>query len=312
MDDRLLAQLILAERLPKSHSAWQPLASDLKNSLAGAGGESRTIALLKRELELDEAPVLLVDVHVPYQGGVAQIDVLVVHAAFVCVLEVKNMRGEFFFDSKNFQFHRMVDGRMEGMRNPESQLHRAVKAVGKFLGVPVNGVIVLASRSARVVERPKVYPVVALDYLPFHLEGLVGGDNLFDVEALSRKLGALPQRSFRGNVMAQYGLKAESLRLGVTCPSCRNRSLGRKNRKWHCAGCDGVFIDAHEVALQEYAVLFGDELPTQFAYRLLGVEDKYLLYRLLENSALQGHERGKRWIVPRKEILQAHFSAIYK
>ncbi|MDN3449188.1 nuclease-related domain-containing protein [Planococcus sp. APC 3906] len=312
MDDRLLAQLILAERLPKNHAAWQPLAADLKNLLAGAGGESRTVELLKRELELDEAPVLLVDVHVTYQGGFAQIDVLVVHAAFVCVLEVKNMRGEFFFDAENFQFHRMVDGRLEGMRNPESQLHRAVKAIRKFLEVPVEGVIVLASRSARVVEKPAAYPVVALHYLPFYLEGLDKGGKLFDVEELSRKLGALPKRVFRGNVMAQYGLTAESLRLGVTCPDCRSRSLGRKNRKWHCAGCDGVFIDAHEVALQEYAVLFGEELATQFAYRLLGVEDKYLLYRLLEKSALQGDKRGKRWIVPRRELLMEYFGAIYK
>lgn len=312
MDDRLLALLILAERLPKSHVAWQQLSVEMKNSLAGAGGESRTIALLKRELELDEDPVLLMDVYVPYQRGFAQIDVLVVHAAFICVLEVKNMRGEFFFDAENFQFHRRVDGRMVGMRNPESQLHRAVKAVGNFLGVPVSGVIVLASRSARVVERPKAYPVIALDYLPFHLEGLDEGVKLFDVEALSRKLRALPKRVFQGNVMAQYGLTADSLRLGVTCPSCRSRSLVRKNRKWYCEGCAGFFHDAHEVALQEFAVLFGEELPTQFAYRLLGVENKYLLYRLLEKSALQGHERGKRCIVQRRELLMEYFSAVYK
>ncbi|MGK7377880.1 nuclease-related domain-containing protein [Planococcus sp. 1R117A] len=312
MNDYVLVQMILVERIPKVHRSWHPISNDLKNSLAGAGGESRTLALLKRELDLEEAPIFLADLSVPYKDGFAQIDILLLHKAFICVLEVKNMKGEFFFDSANFQFHRMMEGRMEGMRNPESQLHRAVKAVGKFLDVPVQGVMVLASRSGRVVEGPKKYPIVSMDYLPFHLEELAHSENFFDCRSLEHKLKSLPKKSFQKNLLERHQITVDSIRLGVTCPECRNRSLERASRKWHCTGCGGFFKDAHEVTLQEYAVLFGEELPTHFAYRLLGVEDKYLLYRLLENSALQGNERGKRWVVPRRELLQTYFGRIYR
>ncbi|CEG23071.1 Nuclease-related domain protein [Planococcus massiliensis] len=312
MNERLLAQMVLVERLSKSHPAWNSISSELKSSLAGAGGEQRTLSLLKRELILPGETIILTDLSIPNGSGYAQVDLLVVNQKLVCVLEVKNMKGDFYFDSENFQFHRMVDGRPEGMKSPESQLHRAVKATERFLGIPVAGVIVLASRSGRVVEGPKNYPAVSLDYLPFYLESLVGGRKLVDEQKLAAKVRALPKRSFDQNLLERYGLRIDSLRLGVTCPRCRNSALSRKNRKWHCGGGGGSFHDAHEVTLQEYAVLFGAELPTSFAYRLLGVEDKHLLYRLLEKSALRGNERGRRWIVPRRELLEAYFGSIWR
>ncbi|RNF40948.1 nuclease-related domain-containing protein [Planococcus salinus] len=312
MNNELLIRMILAERLPKNHAAWNPVTRELKNALAGAGGEERTLALLNKELELPESPMLLKDLHIPIKEGYAQIDILLLHRKFVCVLEVKNMTGEFYFDTENFQFHRMIDGRREGMKNPESQLHRAVKAAEKFLHAPVDGIIVLASRSGRVVEGPKHYPVVSLDYLPFYLEKLAEGEKRLDPLVLAAKLRSLPKRDFRKQLLERYGVSLNEIRLGVTCKSCRNCAMIRSERKWHCVRCGMYSKDAHEVTLQEFAVLFGEELPTGFAYRLLGVEDKYVLYRLLEKSALQGNERGKRWIVPRPELLEAYFRAVYR
>ncbi|PSL35133.1 nuclease-like protein [Planomicrobium soli] len=312
MNLQLLSQMILAERVDRNHASWNNIAGELKNSLAGAGGEARVLALLKRELDLEPAPLFFTDLSFPNKEGFSQVDLLLLHPNFVCVLEVKNMRGDFYFNSENFQFHRIVDGRVEGMRNPEWQLHRAMKAAEKYLGVPVSGAIVLANRSGRVVEGPKIHPVLSLDYLPFHIESLVYKTNAFDVEGLAARLRDLPKGSFPNNLLERHQLSIDSLRLGVTCPNCRTVALERKNRKWHCAKCGGFFQDAHEVTLQEYAVLFGRELPTRFAYQLLRVEDKYLLYRLLEKSALQGNERGKRWIVPRVELLEAYFSSIYR
>jgi hypothetical protein len=309
---QLLAQMVLAERVDKNHVSWNAIAGELKNSLAGASGEARVLSLLERELELEEAPIIFRDLSIPNKEAFAQIDLLILHKNFVCVLEIKNMRGDFYFHPDNFQFHRIVDGRVEGMRNPEWQLHRAIKAVEKYLGVPVTGAVVLASRSGRVVEGPKIHPIVSLDYLPFYIENLAQGKNTLDTAALTAKLRALPKKGFQKDLLVRHQLSSGDLRLGVTCPVCRTVALGRKNRKWHCLRCNGFFQDAHEVTLQEYAVLFGGELPTQFAYRLLGVEDKYLLYRLLERSALQGNERGKRWIVPRFELLEQYFSSVYR
>src|SRR5690606_20331495 len=129
-------------------------------------------------------------VWLPYLGGFAQVAVLVMHRNFICALEVKNMVGEFHFDSANFQFHRIIEGRVEGMRNPESQLHRAVSACEKLFGSKVHGTIVLSSHSGRVAVAPKLYPVIALDYLPFHIEKMADpllSFNVEDLEGLVRR-----------------------------------------------------------------------------------------------------------------------------
>ncbi|MBT2569165.1 NERD domain-containing protein [Planococcus sp. ISL-110] len=312
MNDFLLAGMVAAERLPAAHSSKPNVLSELKNSLAGANGEQRTAALLKRELDLPGKAIFLNDVHIPYKDGTAQIDLLLVHEELVCVLEVKNMVGEFYFDSVNFQFHRIVDGRREGMRNPEAQLHRAVRAASGFLGVPVHGVIVLASRSGKVVEAPKHYPVVSLDYLPFHLEGLAQGSKLFDAPALASKLEALPVHNSSRHWLERHNITFDSLRLGVTCPTCRTRSLEWQERKWCCAGCGFYSRDAHRVTLQEYALLFGGELDTGTAYRLLGIKNKYILYRLLEKTALQSGKRGTRRIVEDRDLLRDYFGRVYR
>ncbi|MDN3438181.1 nuclease-related domain-containing protein [Planococcus sp. APC 3900] len=312
MNDFLLAQMVAAERLPNAHESKAAVLLELKSSLAGASGEQRTATLLKRELDLPGETIFLNDVHIPYKDGTAQIDLLLIHEQMVCVLEVKNMVGEFYFDSVNFQFHRIIDGRREGMRNPEAQLHRAVRAVSNFLGVSVHGVIVLASRSGKVVEAPKHYPVVSLDYLPFHLEQLMQGSNLFDARALASKLRGLPVRNSSRRWLERHNISFDSLRLGVTCPSCRTCSLDWRERKWKCVVCGFYSQDAHEVALQEYAVLFGDKIDTGLAYRLLGVENKYVLYRLLQGSAIQGDVRGKRQIVEDRQLLREYFGRIYR
>ncbi|MDQ0429940.1 hypothetical protein QOZ98_002776 [Planomicrobium stackebrandtii] len=312
MNDFLLAGMIAAERLPAAHESKTAVLSELKNSLAGASGEQRTASLLKRELDLPGEAIFLSDVHIPYKDGAAQIDLLLVHKEFVCVLEVKNMIGEFYFDTVNFQFHRVVDGRREGMRNPEAQLHRAVRAASGFLGVPVQGVIVLASRSGKVVEAPKHYPVVSLDYLPFHLEQLANGLKLFDTAALASKLENLPARNFSHHWLERHNITFDSLRLGVTCPTCRTCSLDWQERKWNCGVCGFYSRGAHEVTLQEYALLFGSELDTRLAYRLLGVKNKYVLYRLLEKTAPQSEVRGKRQIVENRELLRDYFGRIYR
>ncbi|HSJ36936.1 MAG TPA: nuclease-related domain-containing protein [Planococcus sp. (in: firmicutes)] len=311
MDDHLLKQIVLMERLPERHPAKEKVWGDLKRSLAGASGEQRTAELLERELDLDGEAKIFRGVWLPYLGGFAQIDVLVMHANFVCALEVKNMIGEFHFDGVNYQFHRIIDGRVEGMRNPESQLHRAVKAAEKLFGFKVHGTIVLSSRSGRVAVPPKLYPVIALDYLPFHIEGLV--DPLLSLDVVD--LEGLVRRS-RGHyngpdLLKKHKLTRDCLEVGVRCLGCRRITCEWKDRKWRCSCCGSVSSDAHEFALQEYAVLFGIELSSKEAYRWLGVTDKYVLHRFLAKSTLTSSRRGKRHIIERRELLVEHFEGIY-
>ena len=283
----------------------------MRRALAGAAGEKRTAELLERELDLDQKAKIFRGVWLPYLDGFAQVDVLVIHENFICALEVKNMVGEFYFNSDNFQFYRILDGQKEGMRNPESQLHRAVKATEKFFGCKVHGTIVMSSRSGRVAVSPKLYPVIALDYLPFHIEKMPDSRIVHNVEVLE----GLVRRSrwhYNGpDLLKKHNVTKDSIVTGVRCLVCGRLSCKWYERKWRCAKCGAYSSNAHEFALQEYVVLFGSEMTSKEAYQWLGVTDKYILIRLLEKFTLKSAGRGKRTIIENKELLVHHFEKIY-
>lgn len=307
----MLKGMVLFDRLPVGHPAKVKMFGEVKRSLAGAAGERRTAELLERELDLPEKAKIFRGVWLPYLGGFAQVDVLVMHTNFICALEVKNMIGEFHFDSINFQFHRIIDGRLEGMRNPESQLHRAVKATEKIFGCKVHGTIVLSSRSGRVAVPPKLYPVIALDYLPFHIEKMVDvrtSHNVENLEGLVRR----SRGQYNGpDLLKKHKVTRECLEAGVRCLGCGKISCEWLERRWRCQHCGAATRDAHEFALQEYAVLFGCELTSKEAHRWLKVDDKYVLNRFLAKSTLKSSRRGKRQIIEQKETLVEHYSRIY-
>ncbi|MFD1030506.1 nuclease-related domain-containing protein [Metaplanococcus flavidus] len=311
MDVQLLKLIVLYERLSVGNSSRDAVYGELKRALAGAAGEKRTKELLERELDLEGKFSIYQGLSFPYRDGYAQVDFLLVHAQLISVMEVKNMVGEFHFDSVNYQFHRVIEGRIEGMRNPETQLHRAVKASEKFFGTKVHGTIVLSSRAGRVAAPPKLYPIIALDYLPFHLEGLVDPKialNLDDFEVLLRR----SRGHYNGpDLLKKHKLTRDSVEAGVRCLGCGRISCAWIERKWRCSRCGAISPDAHEFALQEYAVLFGSELTSKEAYRWLGVTDKYILIRLLEKFTLKSSGRGKRIIIENKELLVSHFEKIY-
>ncbi|WP_235318420.1 nuclease-related domain-containing protein [Planococcus sp. CAU13] len=303
--------VVLYERLPMGNSVRDEVYRELKRALAGAAGEKRTKELLERELDLEGKFSIYHGLSLPYKNGYTEVDFLLVHAHLISVMEVKNMVGDFYFDSANFQFHRIIEGRTEGMRNPETQLHRAVKASEKFFSRKVHGTIVLSSRSGRVAVPPKLYPIIALDYLPFHLEKLVDPKlslNLDEFEVLLRR----SRGHYNGpELLKKHKLTRESLEAGVRCLGCGRISCEWIDRKWRCGRCGGVSSNAHEFALQEYAVLFGLELPTTFAYKWLRVEDKYILYRLLEKSTTKSNKRGIRYIKENRDALIEYFQQIY-
>lgn len=311
MDVKILKLIVLFERLPEKHPAREKVYGELKRALAGDAGEKRTMALLKRELDLGSKFSIFRDLSLPYKEGFAQVDFLVLNAKLVSVLEVKNMVGDFHFDSINFQFHRILEGKREGMRNPETQLHRAVKASEEYFDCKVHGTIVLSSRSGKVVVAPKLYPIIALDYLPFHLEKLVDPKlslNFDELEGLLR----LRRGHYDGpELLGKHKLTRDSLEVGVRCLECGRLSCEWKGRKWRCGKCGTVSSDAHEFALQEYAMLFGNEISSREAHRWLGVDDKYILFRMLEKFSLKSRSRGRRFIIENKAVLMKHFGKIY-
>src|SRR6185312_1333178 len=126
---RLAGLASLHGRVPKNHSSFLTIENDYKSWKAGFAGELKVDQFMG-ELELKKPFYVLNDLYLQIGNRNVQFDKIIIHPNFFCVFEIKNMRGEFYFDHNNEQFFRVNSaGEREGMRNPELQLLRAINSM---------------------------------------------------------------------------------------------------------------------------------------------------------------------------------------
>ncbi len=220
-----------------------------------------------------------------------QMDIIVVTPKMICILEVKNMRGEFYFDPLSKQFYRIIDGKKEGMRNPEIQLQRAVRVLQRKLHlrgveITVQGLIVFASRAGIVMQPPTLFRSVPIDAMCDTLEEMEAErKELMTNEELKKVMHILKRESFAVNddgFMERLGIERKGIRPGVKCGKCFAVGMKRVYSTWVCGYCGCHEKEAHIATLQEYQLLFGSETTRGEMKWWLGIENKDLTSRLLK------------------------------
>ncbi|KZE40010.1 hypothetical protein AV656_01660 [Bhargavaea cecembensis] len=306
--ERLAALAVLESRVSAEHPGYERIRADMEMRLAGYAGEKKADFYLE-EARLKENPVVLKDVMVPSGGRFVQVDTLVLHPAFVLVLEVKNMTGELYFDEATGQFYRMKNGMREGMRNPEDQLNRAVAATERFLAsielpVRVHGAIVLASYNGLIIQGPVSRPIFPVDRLPGYVEKLEEENRAIlkrtNLQFVTDTLDLL-FRERQDHYLRWYNLAFSDIKLGVRCPSCFRIGMERGHGRWICKNCDTSSNDAHLAVLQEYRILFGGQITSSDAQRFLGLINIQSAIRLLSSSSSSQYKgnqnRNRKWTI---------------
>lgn len=263
------------------------IREDYRATKAGFAGEDKVTRFL--------GEVVLTEKMEIYRNVVmdnTQMDIIVVTPKMICILEVKNMKGEFYFDSMSKQFYRVIDScKKEGMRNPELQLQRAVRVLQRKLtlrGVylPVQGLIVFASRAGIVIQPPTLFCSVPIDALCDTLENMESESTEFMTnEELKKVRHILKRGTFAvhdDGLMERLGIERKGIRPGVKCGKCFNIGMKRVYSTWVCGYCGCQDKDAHFATLQEYQLLFGSETTSRDVKWWLGIDDKYLTSRLLK------------------------------
>lgn len=290
---------ILKSRMGKSAK----VESSYRNIKAGFSGEEKTTAYL---MEANLTPKVSIYRHINLDN--TQYDIIVVTQKLICVLEVKNMTGEFYFDSSNKQFYRIKNGLKEGMRNPELQLQRAVKVLQKRLnrnGVdfPVKGLIILASRAGIVIESPTLFQAVPIDAMCDFLEQMESDNRKLMTHEELKKVRHIIKRNgnkvYETDILEHHGVTHSSIKTGVRCLKCFEISMTRIFSTWLCTRCSHRDKGAHIAALQEYQLLFGREVSSDRLKWWLGMEDKYFIKRIVkevsENSI--GSSRTRTYVL---------------
>lgn len=263
------------------------VSEDYRTTKAGFAGEDKVSQFL--------GEVVLTGKMEIYRNVVmynTQMDIIVVTPKMICILEVKNMRGEFYFDSLSKQFYRVIDGgKKEGMRNPELQLQRAVRVLQRKLHlrgveITVQGLIVFASRAGIVIQPPTLFRSLPIDAMCDTIEEMESvSSELMTNEELKKVRHILKRESYAvhdDSLWERLGIERKGIRPGVKCGKCFEVGMKRVYSTWVCGTCGCHDKEAHIATLQEYQLLFGSETTRGDMKWWLGIENKDLISRLLK------------------------------
>lgn len=307
MPERLMALAVLGLRTAGGHPSAKQIKTDCENRIAGYKGEKKADFFLF-EAKVQDRPIILKDVDIPGVGRSVQADTVILHPAFILILEVKNVTGELYFDDQTGQFYRIKAGKREGMRNPEDQLNRAVSALESFLAsigypVPVHGAIILASYNGLLQQAPLTRPALTVDRLPGHIEKLEEENRPIltrsNLKRIEESLTGNQSRK-RDNYFLWYNLRWSDIQPGVRCPACHCLGMIRTHGRWICPACNQVSKDAHRSALQEFRILFGEQITSRQAMWFLELDSIQTTLRLFENAGMNpsSQKRNRKFKIP--------------
>ena len=299
----------LERRLSKNHSYWPTVQQSLRREGGGYAGELRVDRELS-EGRFYDSYLVLKNILVGSESSYCQIDTLVIYSKFVLILEVKNIPGILTYDEETHQLTRRRDnGPIEGMGNPVGQLQRSERMVKHFLAqhnssIPVHGMVVF-SNPASILEKP--FP----DCLAVHVSGLYQSlENLHQLYAdhfvgclrpsYAQQLFVLKEPKITPKKPSNLPLNLfAEIRTGILCPKCIDYKMQYRSKLWRCSQCHYKSATEHLRALQDYRILFSEDLTTNEWMNFCGLNSLVTTRRLLNESNLEvkGGNKNRKWLI---------------
>jgi len=290
----------IERRLPPQHLASLVAKKQLVRELAGIKGQN-AIRFPLNFIHGLEPPVIIHNLCLEDEYGLFEIDTLLICPRFILLNEVKNWYGTLLVDNEN-QVVRVGDNEAEeGMANPFSQVKVQRFRLQKWLErqnfsmaaeMPLLYQIVISFSST--IIKP-LFPANELpdnllhsNQLPWKLQQLYERHahshlTTENISIMSRQL--LAQHKVRqSNIMEALSVTGEDLIKGVFCPACASVPMAKGKAGWNCSECGHVSQHAHEAALRDYQLLFGNSITNKRARAFLRLDSPYAAKRILQKT----------------------------
>ncbi|MCA1040383.1 NERD domain-containing protein [Bacillus infantis] len=301
--ERIIALEALLRRLEEGSPEWLRVKEDLAKRWAGYYGELSLDYYLQMLPEKEY--LVLHDLRLGLSGSFFQIDILVVHAHFALILEVKNILGTLVFDKQFSQMIRTHDEKEEGFPNPIAQAEQHKKQLARWFAersipLPAEALVVI-SKPSTVLKANS--PAISRTVIHSHrllgkVEELSGRyqQALMDAKEL-RKTSKLLIKNHTPeeiDILSKMRISPDNVRMGVHCGSCGHIPAVRVYGTWLCPKCGAKDKSAHISALQDYFLLFGKEITNGGFREFSGVESVFAASRLLKGACLpsNGEKKG--------------------
>ncbi len=295
----LLAYEALFRKLQGELWKSERIISAYKKDKAGFDGEKNVDYKLSTYPQKDLT--VFQGIRLPNPPFYFQIDTLLLTRKMIYILEIKNYKGKFQYDSKLQQLTQEVDGKITAYKDPILQAEAQKTHLQQWLekhgiyNVPIETLVVIAFPST-IIENThqdsEVYKkIIHNESLHQHLNRL-SKSHTKDIltTATIRKLSkALIQEDepLRTNILEYHNIGEQHIIKGVPCEGCNQPPMQRLFGKWSCQKCHAISYTAHERIILDHFLLHGDTITNKQCRELLQVASARTIYLMLNGMNLK-------------------------
>lgn len=286
----------LCRRLEEGHPKRNYVMNDYSKKIAEKKGEESIHFMLDF---LDKSVFSkLYSVRIPDENGYFQMDVVLITANFILILEVKNWYGTILFSHNNQVIRVGYNDVEEGFPNPVSQLHLQKIRLRQWLNkngyedIPVYGKVVISSANT-ILKSANPSITVPEEIIHSNQINLMVNDllvtNTKQIVA-DKKIKLLCNQILKEHtplnkdVLSTYKIKTHELIKGVICDKCQEAVMSREFNKWQCENCDFISKHSHKLAINDYRLLIKNVVKNKDVREFLQIESSSLMKRLLKNG----------------------------
>ncbi|MEH7272126.1 nuclease-related domain-containing protein [Neobacillus vireti] len=249
-----------------------------------------------------------------------QMDVLLVSAKFILIIEVKNISGKLKFNKGSDLMTRELNDLEEGMDNPIQQVKRHHLQFNNWLkghqfkGIPVGHLVVISKTSTIIETSPDNLQIFRkLIYAESLLDKIRELEEKYEKHRLPKKnLAHLSDTLLNEHtllitdILQKYNLSQGELKPGALCLTCK-KTMEFISASWRCSGCQTISKTAHISAISDYFLLYNQTITRKQLAEYLEItstQAKYLLECL--NLPSSGTKRSTKYFLPKNCILSPH------
>lgn len=237
---RILQLQALLGRLPVGHPKFNEFKEQLSKRLAGYKGEKAIDYQLSGVLEKEL--FIFNDLRLKDSEKYFQIDSLILARSYIILLEIKNIKGTIYLDSKFHQLIRSLDGVETAFQDPITQSLRHKEQMQNWLkkhsfsDIPVIPLVVISNSNTLIRTASNDLnhlsdKIVNALFLPTKLQKI---HQLYKRPVLTEKeIKKLLRQIKKGHIeekfsiLESFSLNEGDIQKGVKCPKCNSLPMTR-------------------------------------------------------------------------------------
>lgn len=307
----------LIPRLNDYHQKLPTLKESAAKLQKGYNGERRLDYYLR---SLPSEFSVLNDVSLKLWNRQIQIDSLIISPHSIYMIEMKNFEGTLTFDTHQRQLIQTTNQIEKSFTYPLTQADNAVYTMMQWLqhyrlpSIPINSYIALAQPST--IVRVQGDEAVIAKYVMkaeeaalriIQTEKTYAQTTNSNVQRRNQITNKIMEyvHDFSIDIINEYGIKENEIKPGTKCLNCGDFRVKYYQGKWTCPQCKTISLDAHDTTLNDFFLLYKNDINIREAMYFLGLDNRHTTYRILKKSNLIYQQKTKSWMrKPTQKLLK--------